>query len=49
VVERLKARGLGDERTGIRAVASLAERPCARCGRMRWETRPAVSVGRRPQ
>ena len=40
VIERLKARGLGDERTGIRAVAKLAAQPCARCGAMRWETRP---------
>jgi hypothetical protein len=40
VIDRLKARGLGDEQTGIREVAQLAERPCARCGAMKWETRP---------
>lgn len=44
VVERLKARGLGDERTGVRAVARLAERPCARCGATRWETRPSFPL-----
>jgi hypothetical protein len=27
VVERLKARGLGDEQTGVRAVAWLADHP----------------------
>lgn len=41
VVARLKARGLGDESTGIRAVAWLSDRPCERCGAVRWETRPA--------
>lgn len=41
VIERLKVRGIGDERTGIRAVAALAERPCAHCRAMAWETRPA--------
>lgn len=46
VIERLKARGLGDEQTGIREVAKVAERPCARCGAMRWETRPAFSLSR---
>jgi len=44
VVARLRARGLGDEQTGIRAVASFAERPCQRCGAMRWSTRPAFKV-----
>lgn len=46
VVARLKARGLGDEGTGIRAVARFAERPCARCGAMRWETMPAFGLAR---
>ncbi|HJR83463.1 MAG TPA: hypothetical protein VJ775_06005 [Sphingomicrobium sp.] len=41
VVERLKALGLGDERTGIREVARFAEKPCPRCGATRWSTRPA--------
>lgn len=45
VVDRLKARGLGDERTGIRALARLATRPCSRCGSKRWETRPARPSG----
>lgn len=44
VIERLKARGLGDERTGVREVAGFAERPCPRCGAMRWETRPAFRL-----
>ncbi len=41
VVAGLKARGLGDETTGIRAIARLLTRPCARCSRVYWETRPA--------
>lgn len=40
VVARLKATGKGDERTGVRAVAWLATRPCAHCGALAWETRP---------
>lgn len=44
VVERLKARGLGDEQTGIREVARFAEKPCAQCGAMKWETRPAWTL-----
>lgn len=44
IVERLKARGIGDERTGIRAVAALADRPCARCGALAWESRPAFAL-----
>jgi len=46
VLDRLKHRGLGDERTGVREVAKLATRPCARCGAMAWGSRPAFSVGR---
>lgn len=41
VVARLKAAGLGDEGTGIRALAKLATRPCGRCGAVDWDTRPA--------
>lgn len=44
VIARLQARGLGDATTGVRAVARLAERPCARCGAMKWETRPALRL-----
>ena len=44
VIARLKARGLGDEQTGVREVAKLADRACVRCGAMRWETRPAFGV-----
>lgn len=44
VVDRLKARGLGDESTGIREVARFAERPCAHCGAMKWSTRPAFAM-----
>jgi len=44
VVERLKARGSGDERTGVREVARFAERPCPRCGARRWSSRPAWVV-----
>jgi hypothetical protein len=46
VLARLKARRIGDERTGIRALARLADRPCPRCGAMRWETRPAMGIMR---
>ena len=41
VVARLKASGLGDEQTGVRSLARIAKRPCARCGATNWETRPA--------
>jgi hypothetical protein len=44
VVGRLKAHGLGDEQTGVRAVAWLADQPCARCGAVRWETTPAFQL-----
>lgn len=44
VVERLKARGLGGEETGVREVAKLSTRPCARCGAKKWVTRPAFSL-----
>jgi len=44
VVARLKAAGLGDEQTGIREVARLSRRPCARCGAVKWETRPAFKL-----
>jgi hypothetical protein len=41
VIERLVARGVGDEHTGIRAVARFVRTPCARCGGVRFETTPA--------
>lgn len=44
VIERLKARGVGDERTGIRAVGRLAEKPCPRCGALGFETRPGFQL-----
>jgi hypothetical protein len=47
VVKRLQVRGLGGEETGVRAVAWFAERPCARCGAMRWETAPAFVSAKR--
>ncbi len=34
------ARGVGDETTGIRAVASYVRLPCPRCGGSRFESRP---------
>ncbi len=40
VIRRLMARGVGDERTGIRAVAGFVREPCPRCGGWRFETRP---------
>lgn len=44
VISRLVALGVGDERTGIRAVAGFVDRPCPRCGGRRFETRPAFQV-----
>lgn len=41
VIARLEKRGIGNGRTGIRAVARLVERACSRCGGMRFETTPA--------
>lgn len=41
VVAKLKDRGIGDERTGIREVGRLSTVPCARCGAVRWQTMPA--------
>lgn len=41
VVDQLIARGLGDERTGVRELAKLLARRCTRCDARRWETRPA--------
>lgn len=43
VIERLRARKLGDGSTGIREVARLADRAC-RCGAVRWVTTPAFSL-----
>lgn len=42
VVGRLKALGVGGEATGVREVARHVRRPCARCGGLRFETRPAL-------
>jgi hypothetical protein len=41
VIAKLKATGKGDEETGIRALRWLTDRPCKRCGKATWETRPA--------
>ena len=40
VIKRLQDHGLGDERTGIKAVAIFVSRPCPRCGGWRFDTRP---------
>jgi hypothetical protein len=40
VIARLKARGLGDSTTGIKAVAGFVSRPCPQCGGVRFETSP---------
>ncbi|MGI8839714.1 MAG: hypothetical protein ACR2F8_02850 [Caulobacteraceae bacterium] len=47
VIARLKALGVGDEATGVRAVAGFVDRPCLRCGGTRFETRPAFPAGRK--
>jgi hypothetical protein len=44
VIERLKARGIGGERTGVREVGRLADQPCAKCGAVAWETRPSFPM-----
>lgn len=41
VIAGLKARGLGDESTGVRQVARTFSKPCERCGAKAWTTRPA--------
>ena len=41
VIERLVARGVGDENTGIRSLAGLVRRPCGRCGGKRFVVTPA--------
>lgn len=40
VVARLQARGVGGDETGIRAVARLTNRPCPRCGKTDFQSRP---------
>ena len=47
VIQRLAARGVGGEHTGIVALAGLVRRPCARCGGRRWVTGPAFAPGDR--
>lgn len=44
VVERLQERGIGGEETGVREVARLSDQPCARCGAVRWSTRPGFPL-----
>lgn len=41
VIAGLIARGDGDARTGIKAVARLTHKPCPRCGGARFESSPA--------
>lgn len=40
VIARLKAAGLGDEATGIKTLGHNATEPCARCGKVFWDTSP---------
>ena len=40
VIGRLRARGAGDERTGIKALAQLVRAPCPRCGAENFDSRP---------
>jgi hypothetical protein len=48
VIARLIARRLGEERTGIRAVARTFRRGCKRCGAVAWETRPCFPSQKPP-
>lgn len=41
VIARLRARGVGDESTGIRRVQAFVRSPCPRCGGRLFETTPA--------
>jgi hypothetical protein len=47
VIQRLEARGVRGERTGIVALAALVRRPCARCGGTRFVTGPAFAPAAR--
>lgn len=47
VIARLKARGVGDENTGVREVARYVTEPC-QCGGTRFETRPHFSYRPNP-
>ena len=40
LIDRLRARGLGDETTGVKTVAGFVTAPCGRCGGARFESRP---------
>lgn len=44
VIARLKARGVGGERTGIKAAARFIEKPCPKCGGFKFETSPAFGA-----
>jgi len=44
VIRRLRARGVGDSGTGIKAVASYVTAPCPRGGGRRFDTSPAFPV-----
>lgn len=41
LILRLKERQVGDENTGIKAVASFVAKPCPDCGGSRFESSPA--------
>lgn len=43
VIDWLKSRGLGDERTGVRAIAKLVTWRC-KCGARSFETRPGFQL-----
>lgn len=45
VIERLTARGVGGERTGVREVARHVRQPCERCDGRRFTTTPAFPSG----
>ena len=43
LIDRLRARGLGDETTGVKAVAAFVAAPRRRCGGHRFESRPSFA------
>ena len=46
VIARLKELGVGDEKTGVRAVARFVIKPCQKCGSREITTRPGFQASR---
>jgi hypothetical protein len=48
VIEFLRILGVGDEHTGIKAVARYARKRCERCGALNFDTSPAWASRENP-